>query len=79
MKSETVLLSTYNAVLLNTKNNFPLHTLFISKLDIRCLISRKRLNFYINVHTGNRFAFKPLVAYAVVRSKSVVLLLVIHC
>ena len=59
MKSETVLLSTYNAVFLNTKNNFPLHTLFISKLDIRCLISRKRLNFNINVHTGYRFAFKP--------------------
>ena len=45
---------------LNTKNNFPLHTLFISKLDMRCLIiSRKRLNFNINVHTGYRFAFKP--------------------
>ena len=65
---------------LNTKNNFqlhfPLHTLFISKLDIRC---RKRLNFNINVHTWYRFALSPLMAYAVVRSMSVVFLLVIHC
>ena len=44
---------------LNTKTNFTLHTLFISKLDIRCLMSRKRLDFNINVHIGYRFAFKP--------------------